>query len=179
MPLPPEMNVFQGEIGCDQRLMTPWKLDGGAVIAYAQICPTGSAVGRLANAPNEKLFGQRHKEVGSPKKTIREDRRRGIRRLIALAQYPSHSCYGHCLQYFSGISKSGFIDMGIYVCYGLMSIITYQSNPGLRLISCREENRQPTVFQVSNMAVRISQASRSGPLFGVGVISRNQFLAEG
>jgi hypothetical protein len=57
MPLPPEMNVFQREIGRDQRLMASWKLDSGAVVAYPQNALAGSAIRGFADALDEQLFG--------------------------------------------------------------------------------------------------------------------------
>jgi hypothetical protein len=57
--------------------------------------------------------------------------------------------------------------MGMRVCYGLMSFITFQSNTrleakysaGRKAISPRS-----STFTLAILAVRISQASRSGPL---------------
>ena len=68
--------------------------------------------------------------------------------LIAFALCWWHSRYGVCLQYFSGIHHSSFVDTSTLVCYGLMSFITYQ--PSTRLAaksSAGKEGRQPTAFQ--------------------------------
>jgi hypothetical protein len=85
--------------------------------------------------------------------------------LIAFAQCWWHSRYGVCLQYFSGIHHSSFVDTSTLVCYGLMSFITYQ--PSTRLAvksSAGKEGRQPTAFQEPKVVGRISQAKCSGPL---------------
>src|SRR5580698_4529375 len=67
--------------------------------------------------------------------------------LVAPAQRRHYSHYGVCLQYFSGISASSFVDTPIFVCYGLMLFITYQPNTRLAVkSSAGKEGRQPTAF---------------------------------
>jgi len=43
--------------------VTPRKLDDRTVIAYAQISPTGAAIGGFTDALNESLFRQGHKGI--------------------------------------------------------------------------------------------------------------------
>jgi hypothetical protein len=59
MPLPPEMNSFQAEIGGDQGFVTNWNFEDGAIIpdAGGYASPSGSST---PDARDQRSFGERH-----------------------------------------------------------------------------------------------------------------------
>ena len=58
MPCPPEMNILQAEVGCNQGFMTPGNSKHGAVIPNADSAIQGSTTsfGFPANAGNQSFF---------------------------------------------------------------------------------------------------------------------------
>jgi hypothetical protein len=59
MPLTPEMNPLQAEIGSNQRLLAGGNFENGAVISNASGYPTSSD-SPVADARDQSLFGEWH-----------------------------------------------------------------------------------------------------------------------
>ena len=61
MPLAPEMNSFQTEIGGNQQLVTSGDFEDAAIIANARGYPLPSG-GSFADARDQQVFCERHDE---------------------------------------------------------------------------------------------------------------------
>jgi len=74
MPVAAEVNAFEGKVGGNQRIVSPWNTQDGAVVSDAGddvggCVRTGS--GESADVSDERLFGKRHSRDKYKRKSAR------------------------------------------------------------------------------------------------------------